>query len=213
MTTEILSIGPWKNNAEMLADIAKLNDGEYLSGTVLDATYGEGAFWNDYRPARLVTNDLHKPADHAWDYRNMPVPDGHFGTVVFDPPYKLSGTPALPEQDARYGTTEVTSRSDVMNDIRLGALECYRVARKYLLVKCMDQVEGGRMRWQTDMVTRALEDVGAWKVDRFDMVAGGRPQPGGRRQLTARHQASQLLVFRRRPLGNDGQGSFLYEAP
>jgi hypothetical protein len=196
--SEVLSVKAWQSNAELIRDAARLG---YLDGTVLDVTYGEGAFWRCWAPERLVTSDLHKPADHRWDYRALPLRDGAFDAVVFDPPYKLNGTPANGAKDARYGTTGKTSRVEVLDDILAGAVECYRVTRTWLLVKCMDQVEGGKMRWQTDLVTRAVESLGGRKVDRFDLVVKPQPQPPSRRQLTARHNASQLLVFRKSSRG------------
>lgn len=174
--TEVRAIDSWATNGHMIADVAMLG---YLDGRVLDATYGEGTFWKCWQPEILHTNDLHKPTAHnRYDYKNfLAFPDRMFDSVVFDPPYKLNGTPALTDEDARYGTGGRTSRVEVLEDIRLGALECYRVCNRYLLVKCMDQVEGGRVRWQTDLVTQAIEGAGGRKVDRFDFVSNGRPQP------------------------------------
>lgn len=208
--TEILSIGTWSSNAAMIADVAKLpgylvapvESGETWS--VLDATYGEGKFWTLWRPERLVTNDRYKPADHAFDYRvlSTDVGENAYDVVVFDPPYKLNGTPALPEMDGRYGTNRRTTRDEVLTDIVEGAAECFRVCRRRLFVKCMDQVEGGRKRWQTDLVTRAVEGEGGRKIDRFELPSGGIPQATtGRVQRTSRAKHSQLLVF-----GKPGRG-------
>lgn len=191
----VFAIGEWATNAHLIADVAKLG---YLDGTVLDATYGEhGGFWKVWRPESLTTNDRYRDADYHYDYRAFPFCDGEFDVVVFDPPYKLSGTPALGAFDARFGIEESMSREDRLEDIRLGARECFRVARRRLLVKCQDQVEGGKVRWQTDLVTRAVEELGGTKIDRFDFVSNGRPQPGNRTQRTARRNHSTLLVFAR----------------
>jgi len=222
--SEVLSIGTWRDNAELIADVARLPG--YLEPergdpwSVLDVTYGvAGGFWKRYRPATLVTNDLATEAemgsrvvpvetDHHWSYLAIPLDANSFDVVVFDPPYKLNGTPALGEQDVRFGTTKRTSRDEVLTDMRLGAIECYRVARRRLFVKCMDQVEGGEMRWQTDLITRAIEDrclcghdrethvtgvcedalacgcrgfTGGRKMDRFDIPLAGREQPKDRK--------------------------------
>lgn len=166
---------PYRDNAELIAHVARLG---YLDGSVLDATYGEGTFWRDFKPDALVTNDLYKPADHAWDFLDLPCRDGEYDAVVYDPDYKLNGTPALPEMDARYGVQEdMVNRTMRLDKMTVGAMECYRVARKFLLVKCMDMVEGGKVRWQTDIVTRAIEDVGGEKVARFILHYVPMPQP------------------------------------
>lgn len=194
MTAPVLAVDSWNTNAHLIADAARLG---YLDGHVLDATYGDGGFWTVWKPDELTTNDRYKPADCRDDYRSLGWAPGSFDAVVFDPPYKLSGTPALGAFDERYGIEKQMSRQERLDDIVAGAVECYRVTRRYLLVKCMDQVEGGRVRWQTDLVTAAIGAAGGRKVDRFDFVSAGRPQPEGRRQLTARRNYSTLLVFER----------------
>lgn len=195
--SDVLAIGDWKTNSDMIADVARLG---YLDGRVLDATYGlHGGFWKAWAPDELVANDLHHPADHHYSYREFPIRwESTFDSVVFDPPYKLNGTPALGDQDERFGTTRRTTREEVLEDLRLGAIECYRVAKRFLLVKCQDQVEGGKVRWQTDLVTEAVSGVGGEKIDRFDFKYEIRPQPGDRTQRTARRNYSTLLVFRKK---------------
>lgn len=194
MTLEIMAAHRWMTNAALIADVARLG---YLDGTVLDVTFGEhGGFWKAFRPPLLVTSDLHHPADESWDYRSLPCGDGEFDAVVFDPPYRMGGRPDRSD-DRRFGNEVYVGREERLEDIRLGALECYRVAARHLLVKCMDAVEGGRIRWQTDLVTRAVESAGGQKVDRFEFLKPSRPQPEGRPQRTARRNYSTLLVFRK----------------
>lgn len=195
------AIGAWSSNAAMIADVAVFG---YFDGTVLDATYGLGSFWKTYRPPVLHRNDLFADeVDSRWDYRKLPLDDGTFDTVVFDPPYKLSGTPALGEFDDRYGIAQPSTRDEVLDSIRAGALECFRVASKWLLVKCMDQVEGGKIRWQTDLVTRAVEDAGGRKRDRFDLLGGGRPQPARSKRCDACAGTGWIEVPVRRPCHRD----------
>lgn len=187
----------WGTNALMIAE-AVLPLG-YIEGRVLDATYGiHGGFWKQWTPPDLTTNDLNaEQADHRYDFRTFPWEwGGTFDTVVFDPPYKLNGTPQMSDMDARYGTGGKLNREQKLSMIRAGALECYRLTRKWLLVKCMDQVEGGQMRWQTHMVHAALTTMGARLVDRFDLLFTPMPQPGNRPQRTARSNSSSLLVFK-----------------
>jgi hypothetical protein len=198
--SEIMRACRWGTNARLIAEaVVPLG---YIEGDVFDATVGlnEG-FWSIYRPRVLSTNDLNAPnADFHEDFRMFSFDDRACDTVVFDPPYKLNGTPAMGDMDSRFGTADEhgkLNRDGKLAMIRDGAVECYRITSKWLLVKCMDQVEGGQMRWQTVMVHNALDQLGARLVDRFDFLTTPRPQPGNRGQKTARSNYSTLLVFRR----------------
>lgn len=191
----ILAIQKWESNAHMIADVAKLG---YLNGKVLDPTYGEGNFWTIYRPAILIGTDLvpsKSPVGFSVDFRHQPWSDQEFDSVVFDPPYKLNGTPD-PDVDERYGVHIPTRWQDRMTLMLEGVHECCRVSDKYVLVKCQDQVSSGKIRWQTDEVTRVADACGFEKIDRLDFLSH-RSQPSGRRQVHAHRCSSQLLVFSR----------------
>ncbi len=198
MVKPVMAFGGWRNNAEMVEDCARLG---YLRSDwhTLDPTYGHGTFWKRWRPARLFACDLdltRSPVGFPVDFTDLPFGDERFDAVVFDPPYKLNGTPD-PAADLRYGTQLPTRWQDRMALIRRGLEECSRVlGAGYLLVKCQDQVCSGKVRWQTDMVTDHLRRLGLGKVDRFDYPSW-RPQPAGRRQVHAARNTSQMLVFRR----------------
>jgi hypothetical protein len=178
MTELVRAVHAWPTNSHMIEEVARLG---YLDGTVLDVTHGKhGGFWKVWRPDKLTTSDLYHPADHAWDYHALPCLDREYDSVVFDPDYKLRGTPALGDMDERFGTSTKKTRDAILDQILAGARECYRVARVHLLVKCMDQVEGGHTRWQGDTVTRAIEELGGEKLDEFYLLGGGMPQPKDR---------------------------------
>lgn len=194
---EVPAIHDWPTNGHLIADVARLG---YLDGTVLDCTFGRGTFWRRWRPTKLVATDLRQDCapDGAYDFRRLPFVDSAFDVVVFDPPYKLNGQPDE-EVDERYGVHEPTPWRERMDLIRDGFIECLRVADQRVLVKCMDQVCSGKMRWQTSMVIAAANERG-WRLrDRFDMVGSTRTQPAGRRQLHARGRGSTLLVFEHEP--------------
>jgi hypothetical protein len=194
----VMSFGDWKTNGDLIADVARLG---YLRSDdlTLDCTYGKGRFWSRWRPDRLIRFDLdqRKGLDGIADFRYLPFRTRCFDAVVFDPPYKLNGTPSGNDED--YGVHLPTRWQDRMALIELGTEECCMTVRPggVLLVKCQDQVCSGQMRWQTDLVTEAAIDMGFDKVDRLDMPSY-RQQPDGRSQKHARHNSSQLLVFRRR---------------
>ena len=198
----IPAIGEWLTNGHLIADCARLG---YLRSEwdTLDPTYGYGTFWSVWKPAVLVGTDLNpaKSLDGAGsvDFTDLPYGDRSFDAVVFDPPYKLNGTPSDTDGiDERFGVDGVSyfRWQDRMALIRDGARECARVADKVLLVKCQDQVVSGKIRWQTKAVANVVEPMGFGLRARFDFL-GGRPQPAGRRQKNPRSCSSQLLVFER----------------
>ena len=200
IVSEVRSFGGRTDNAQLLADCAQLG---YLVEPVLDATYGQGRWWSQVRPLQLYTNDLNTDtdADFHRDFRDMPWDDGQFGTVAFDPPYKLNGTstgegPA--SSDAGYGVAgEYRSVATKMQLIHDGARECARVADRYLLVKCQDQVVSGAKVWQTRLVADFVEQHCGFALADMLHVGGYRKQPPGRRQVHSRSDYSTLLVFKR----------------
>lgn len=204
---EVPSYAAWPSNAHLILDVARLGYlGEY-DDLVVDVTYGMGAWWRLYRPKFLTCYDLDpakgpdNPDGRPVDFRHLPLAaESVTGAVCFDPPYKLNGTPT-DEVDARYGVAGgYTSRDDRHALMVDGLTDCARVLAPgaFLLVKCQDQVNGGRVRWQTDLMTDTAYAAGLDKVDRFDML-GGRPQDPARGQQHARHNGSTLLIFARPP--------------
>lgn len=187
----VLAISDRKNNAELIADVAKLG---YLDGHVLDMTYGYGTFWKEWQPEEFTYHDAKLD---GVDFRDLPYEDGTFDAVVFDGPYKLNGTPD-PTVDERYGVDKkgsIESRHQLLMDgVEEGARVCK--TKGYLLVKCQDQVASGRVWWQTDMLTTQARMVGCVKVDSI-LFPSYRKQPAGTRQVHFRRNYSTLLVFRK----------------
>jgi len=193
-----MAIDTWASNAALIADCARLG---YLRSEwrTLDPTFGLGTFWQDWRPDCLVGTDLNPAKSmtgEGIDVRSMPWADRSFDCVVFDPPYKLNGTPDE-DVDGRYGVDRSTPWRERMTLIHAGIDECARVLGDgYLLLKCQDQVCSGKVRWQTHEFTLTARSCALGLVDRFDFLSY-RPQPDGRRQVHARRNASTLLVFKR----------------
>lgn len=196
----ILAAQRWKTNGELIADVARLG---YIGKWVRDVTYGEGTFWSEWRPPILIASDILSVGyvrgvlRWAADFTALPDPPDQFDTVVFDPPYKLNGTPSEP--DVRYGVHKPATWQERHSLIRDGLIECVRVLKPggTLLLKCQDQVCSGKVRWQTRIFANYAEGLGMELVDRFDMLGHHRPQPSGRRQIHAHGRPSTLLVFRK----------------
>ncbi len=192
----IYSATYWPTNAHMIADCARLG---YLRShwLTLDPTYGLGNFWTIWQPTHLVAGDLFTKADMRIDFTALPFRNQRFNAVVYDPPYKLNGTPSA--ADIAYGVNVPTRWQDRIKLIIAGAIDCARVVKcdGYLLIKCQDQVVSGRKVWQTDIISRSMANCGMTKVDRLDFLTNPRPQPHTR-QLHARQNYSTMLVFQKR---------------
>jgi SAM-dependent methyltransferase len=205
-TQPVFAVSRWNSNAQLIASLVQLHYLHY-DDTVLDATYGKGVWWKAWHPGTLWTNDLDPAAQGAaWheDFRKMHWKDGSFDAVAFDPPYKLNGTGSQP--DVRYGVDAYAGWKERHQLIRDGIDECVRVLRPggILLVKCQDQVSGGKVRWQTIEFANHATAAGCDLVDMLHPV-GSRPQPARTRkdgkpsvQQHARRNISTLLVLRKR---------------
>lgn len=194
----VRAIDEWPTNGHLIADVARLGLLRPEWST-LDPTYGYGTFWTIWRPSALTCHDLDpaKAPHGAQDFTALPYRDRLFDAVVFDPPYKLNGTPTdTGGMDERFGVDESATWRERMALIRAGARECARLANTCLVVKCQDQVVSSKIRWQTRAVADEVEPLGFGLRARFDFL-GGRAQPKGRRQINPKACSSQLLVFER----------------
>lgn len=184
-------------NSQLMADCAKLG---YLSGEILDLTYGKGNFWSLLPDTRVHSNDLADwiDTDYSEDFTSTSFAGNSFDTVVFDPPYRLGGTPTTPDFDDAYGINEYRTKADVKALIEQGTREACRIAGKFALVKVQDHVSSGVLQPQTTWVINAAPPD-AVLVDTLHVI-GGRAQPAGTSQKRARHGYSTLLVFtKKRP--------------
>jgi hypothetical protein len=185
-------------NADLIARVAPL----YLTGSVLDVTYGEGKWWDRFRPAEFTYHDLHKV--DGVDFRNLPHDDDSFDAVCLDPPYVPQGGTA----SSTRGTLNFRDRFGLMDEstpwwetkalMQDGFTECARVSRRWVLVKCSDFVSGGKFHCGHRWIEAAADKAGVgdpWDV----IVHHAGSGPGGHNittPLRARREHSYLLVFR-----------------
>ena len=183
------------SNAELLRAVAPL----YLTGSVLDVTYGEGKWWDLFRPDPFAAHDLYKL--DGVDFRALPEGDRSIDTVCFDPPYVESGGRNSSGRQGfldSYGIslehTPLGNVGDLMMD---GLAEVCRVASRFVLVKCMEFVAGAKFHdMPVRVATRALE-LGWRKHDTIVHNSGGGIGGGYRtfEVLRCARAHSYLLVF------------------
>jgi hypothetical protein len=195
VTTDVLGADYFASNGALIASVARLG---YLSSTdrTLDATYGKGNWWTEWKPDDLTAPD---PAE-GWDFRAMWFGPDEFDTVAFDPPYvAMRPSTTLPDVRERYGLFDApTTPSGVQEDIDKGLVECHRVVKRtgIVLVKCQDYVWTHNTLWLGSYFTLDLAlDLGFRVADRFEHLTSIRPQ--SKPQRHARRNHSTLWVLRK----------------
>ena len=189
-------------NADLIAAVAPI----YLTGSVLDTTYGKGRWWDRYQPDPFTFHDLELD---GVDFTALPYEANSFDTVCFDPPYVPAGGTRTSgatkdEQTFRdaYGLAP-RSLAELNELILAGLAECARVARTWLLVKCSDFVTGGAFTLGHLTVLDEARRLGLAPHDLIVHHTGSGP--GGHNIFTvlrARRAHSYLLVFAATSEGN-----------
>jgi len=196
----VMAIARRNTNAELIRDVHRLG---YIrdEDLVLDATVGSGIWWKEYRPERLVTNNLLSGSpDLRFDFRCAPFADNTFNVVAFDPDYRLNGTPDRGDFDDRYGINVKKRWQERYKDIEDGLLELSRVTKKkgFLLLKCQDMVSSGAVRWQTIDFTNYATKFCGMKLEDWLIYPGTSNQNEARGQKHARRNYSSLLIFKKK---------------
>lgn len=196
------------SNADLIAACAPY----YLTGSVLDITYGEGGWWQRFVPDPFTAHDLKLD---GVDFRALPEPDASVDTVTFDPPYIPQGgveTSTLPKGARsgpaggetadflrRFGLTRSRSESELWALIGAGLAEAARVSSRFVLVKCMDFVQGPGLTLGHRLVLDMADELGMVCHDLIVHNTGSGP--GGHNIFDpkrARRHHSYLLVFTHR---------------
>lgn len=191
------------SNADLMAAVAPF----YLTGSVCDVTYGDGAWWTRFKPDEFVAHDLYKL--DGVDFRALPEDANTYDTVCYDPPYTLSGgesTGTIADEgfQARYGIgigrLKHNSARSFERLLSVGLAEVTRVARRFVLVKCMEFAQGGGsdggFKDMPYLMRRWGEDLGLRTYDVIVHHTGSGP--GGHNIFDpkrARRHHSYLLVF------------------
>ena len=198
------------SNADLIDAIAPY----YLTGSVCDVTFGEGAWWKRHKPADFVAHDLHKL--DGVDFTDLPEPDDTYDTVCFDPPYVVSGGESSANlsdnfQD-RYGVgasrfgigkgQPIGRERRFETMLRCGLNESIRVSRRLVLVKCMEFTQGSFAHNDFHdipfLMTKWAMRAGCVKHDIIVHHTGSGP--GGHNIFVpkrARRHHSYLIVFRK----------------
>lgn len=200
----VMAATAWASNAAMIVDLVRLG---YLRAewNTLDATYGEGHWWDLWWPERLTTNDwdVDKPAEFHDDFRQLRWDDGTFDAVAYDPPYIAPGgreKSTIGNFNDRFGLHSTPAKSLGLQEmINAGLKEVARCVRRrgLVLVKCTNYVNGGKLWPGVFLTWQAGEACGLELWDCLEHLSGTGPQ-SQTTQEHARSNYSTLLVFRAR---------------
>jgi len=182
-------------NADLIAAVAPL----YLTGSVLDVTYGLGIWWQKFKPDDFTFHDIELD---GVDFRTLPHETGEFDTVCFDPPYvpRQGPAPAPIQRDQnfreRFGLHESRGGIETTALIFAGLAECARVSRRFVLVKCCDFTNGRQFQLGHFRVLQEAERLGLRCHDLIVHAAGTGPGGGQiKTVLRARRAHSYLIVL------------------
>ncbi len=194
---------PWSvmhgDNAGLIAAIAPL----YLTGSVLDVTYGGGTWWRKFAPWPFAAHDLNM--DEV-DFRALPEADSSWDTVCFDPPYlpsrsmETSTKRAVTHRQA-YGLTVRRSRAELDALIAAGLAECARVSRGWVLAKCCDYAQNPEVFTLGHVSAIVAGEAAGLRVHDL-IVHATRPGPSNTsmtRIHRTRRSHSYLIVFKAKP--------------
>lgn len=169
-----------------------------------DPTYSVGQFYKDFpEPKWKFDLNPQTPDTKQSDCRSLPLADGSVGSILFDPPFVMSGD-AHRENPTGVIAQRFTGFRDYqeLTELYTDALsEFYRVLRPFglLVFKCQDSVCQRRQYLSHVDVVKWAEERGFYAKDLFILLSKNPiTSPQWRNQQHARKAHSYFLVFKKR---------------
>jgi len=195
----------YSSNYEVIKNIMKLHE---IPQFELDCTYSKGSFWKKLPPPK-IKSDLKPINDEVIqaDSENLPFEDGSFKSIMYDPPFVISGKLY---KENKEGSSIIAKRFEgyttykKLTDNYYNTLkELYRVCEPggIVVMKSQDTVSGGKNHFTHAMVMNMAMEIGFYPKDLFILLAKMRINSfGGKwnRQLHARKYHSYFWIFQKR---------------
>lgn len=167
----------------------------------VDATYSLGVFYKSGIPQPRYKFDIVPQADGVKkaDSRAIPMESGSVGSIMFDPPFKMSISKVEGIIQGRFSS--YASPWELWDYYADSLKEFNRLLVKNGIVvfKCQDQVSSGRQWWTQVKVHEIAAKTGFDVVDRFVLLARSVIwSPNMRNQRHARKAHSYFIVLRKR---------------
>lgn len=192
----------YSSNHDVIKNIMELYDIEQFD---LDCTYSRGLFWKDLKGPK-IKSDLAPITEETIqaDSENLPFEDGQMKSIMYDPPFVISGKLYKENKD---GSSVIAKRFEgyttyekLTNNYYKSLKELYRITEKggFVVMKCQDTVSGGKNHFTHAMIMSMAMEIGFYPRDLFILLAKMRINSfGGKwnRQLHARKYHSYFWVF------------------
>lgn len=167
----------------------------------LDPTYSKGVFYRNFPEPRLKFDLMPQSPDvQQADCRALPVADSSVSSVMFDPPFLMSGEAhrinPVGKMAARF--TGFTDYQELSGLYEPAIKEFYRVLRPggLLVFKCQDAVSRCNQYLLHVDITSWAQKVGFYAKDLFILLSTNLMyDPRWRNQQHARKAHSYFLVF------------------
>lgn len=176
-----------------------------------DVTYSTGRFWRDvsYTPEWKSDIEEQKGVDDliVADARHLPVPDGHFKSIMFDPPFIVAHgkQSIMGNRFSSYKTMKL-----LWAFYNEAIKELYRVTQDsgFVVVKCQDTVSSKKQHWSHVHMMMEADKNGFYVRDLFVLLAKSRMKTHNtRKQQHARKFHSYFLVLEKSGKSNAFQTS------
>lgn len=171
---------------------------------ILDMTFARGVFWRNVPDGTydLIANDIAPDlGEYHDDFRNTRWADGEFDMVVLDPPYASRSSNKRSAIGKRYNNAlhRLDTVEQMIDFYADGMAEAHRLLKPscILVVKCMDEVAGGKQRMNHITILERASELGFLVEDLFVLLSKGTPTMRHPYQLHARKNHSYFLVFRK----------------
>jgi hypothetical protein len=187
-----------RQRGRLIASIAPL----YLTGSVLDVTYGGGAWWRRFTPEPFgVTTTSSRTAWTSARCRTSTTPGTPCAsTRRTSRAARWRRARARDRPASAYGLTVRRSRAELEALIAEGLAECARVARQWVLAKCCDYAENPEVFRLGHVTTIVAGEKAGLRVHDLIVHAGGSGPSNARLRTVRRTRRahSYLIVFVKR---------------
>ena len=184
---------------EIIKDIIKL----YLpEGIECDATYSKGVFYKNIEEPKLKFDLVpQKEGVIQADCRNLPLKDSSLNSIMFDPPFLISGKGF---NNTKEGSCIISKRfsafetwQELKNLYKDSLVEFSRLLKDkgILIFKCQDTISSGKQHLSHVYIINEAIKAGFYPKDLFVLMAKSKITSFGGRWKTQRHAMKYHSYF------------------